>query len=109
MYNIYHQNGVVIRPNVIAEGDTATVMYKGILHNKGADSVYMHIGYSEDWKDAKDIKMSRTDEGFEAHLPITSREQLKIAFKDSANHWDNNSGRNYSFEVQNRFVSIDTR
>ena len=102
MYNIYYENGVIITPNVVAEGDTATVTYKGLLKNSGADAVYMHVGYGDNWRNTRDIKMDRTYDGFEAQLPVTDFDKLNIVFKDSASNWDNNSGRNYRFEVQSR-------
>lgn len=102
MYNIYHENGVVVVPNVIVKGDHASVHYKGILTNSGADVVYMHSGYGEFWDNTNDVQMKRTDDGFEAALPIFTDKPLKLAFRDSANNWDNNTGRDYTFEVQSR-------
>jgi len=102
LYNNYVENGVIIRPNVIAEGDDATVVYKGLLFNNGADQVYMHIGYGDHWEHATDIPMTRTNEGFKVTFPVTQYKPLHMAFKDSADHWDNNSGSNYSFQVQAR-------
>ncbi len=99
MYNMYHQNGLILTPNVLAKGDVASVTYKGLLKNSGADTVYMHVGYGDKWKELKDVKMKLTTDGFETTLPITSDLPLKIAFHDSANNWDNNSSKNYSFEI----------
>lgn len=100
MYNTYIQNGVFIRPNVIAQGDTATVTYKGLLFNSGADTVYMHCGYGVNWENVEDVQMTKTVEGFQASLPINQYKPLNMVFKDSANNWDNNSGKNYTFDVQ---------
>lgn len=96
---MYYQNGLVITPNVLAEGDVASVVYKGILKNSGADEVFMHVGFGEQWTDIKDIKMKKTEDGFETVLPITTDMPLKLAFHDSANNWDNNQTRDYTFEV----------
>lgn len=101
---MYPKNGVVIVPNVLAEGDRATILYEGILHNSGADSVYMHVGYGEDWKNTTDVQMRRTSEGFEGEIQVKSNDKLCMAFKDSAGNWDNNGGRNYTFEVQDRHI-----
>jgi hypothetical protein len=46
--------------------------------------------------------MEKTADGFKADLAVTDDKLLKLAFKDSASNWDNNSGRNYTFEVQAR-------
>ena len=100
MYNSYIPNGVIMTPNVVAEGDKATIKYKGLLYNSGADAVYMHMGHGMTWDKKTDVKMAKTLDGFEAEVPITSREKLNLAFKDSASNWDNNSGSNYSFQVE---------
>lgn len=102
MYNSYIQNGVIIAPNVVAEGEKTTVKYKGLLYNSGADEIYMRMGYGTNWADQSDIKMTRTPEGFEAHIPVTLPDKLNLVFKDSANNWDNNSGMNYSFNIESR-------
>lgn len=102
MYNNYLNNGVILTPNVVAKGDNASVIYRGILFNSGADSIYARVGYGDRWDNARDIQMKRTCDGFEAVLPVTTDAKLSLAFKDSANNWDNNSSRNYSFDVQSR-------
>ena len=102
LYNIYYENGLIVTPNVLAKGDRASVVYKGLLKESGADAVYMHVGYGPNWKNSQDIKMKKIKEGFETELPITSDLPLNLAFKDSADNWDNNSSRNYTFEVQSR-------
>jgi len=97
---MYHKNGVIVTPNVIADGDNVTVTYKGLLYNSGANHVYMHVGYGDNWDNVSDIKMEKTSNGFVAKIPVKGHEQLNMAFKDCAGNWDNNSGRNYRFEVQ---------
>jgi hypothetical protein len=102
MYNSYIENGVVIAPNVVAEGDKATLYYKGSLYKSGAQSVYARIGYGSSWEGQNDIRMEKTPEGFKTQIDITQVDKLNVAFKDSANNWDNNLGNNYTFEVQER-------
>lgn len=102
MYNMYHENGLVVVPNVLVKGDKASVIYKGILKESGADSIFMHVGYGDKWEGKMDIKMRKTEDGFETTLPIMTDSPLKLCFRDSADNWDNNSSRNYTFEVQSR-------
>ena len=104
MYNIFHENGVIVKPNVIEKGDQVTVHYDGLLYKSGAQSVYMHTGYGDNWKEENDTQMLKVHDGFEANvqIPNSSDNTLNIAFKDCANNWDNNSAKNYSFEVQNK-------
>lgn len=102
MYNSYISNGVILTPNVVTQGDKATIKYKGLLHNAGAHSVFMRMGYGINWDNTKDIRMTRTDDGYEAEVDVSSNQKLNLAFKDCANNWDNNSNMNYSFDVELR-------
>ena len=97
----YGANGITVTPAILAKGDTAKVTYSGLLADDGADRMYVRFGFG-DWERAVDYRMIPADEGFEAHVPISEGEDLQLCFKDSADHWDNNSGRNYSFEVSGR-------
>lgn len=102
LYNIYFKNGLVVTPNVLVKGDKASVVYKGLLKDSGAETVYMHVGFGDQWENTQDIQMQKTGEGFETTLPITMDLPLKLAFRDCADNWDNNSSRDYTFEVQSR-------
>lgn len=95
----YGQNGVAISPEVPRANSEASLQYKGLLAQSGATEVYARIGYGQRWRDEHDYQMWRTQDGFEVNLPISHADTLNVCFKDSANHWDNNSGRNYSFDI----------
>ena len=95
MVNKYTYNGVMADS---ATKDAINLTYNGLLARSGADSVYAVCGYGNNWAEQNVIKMSRTDQGFQATIP--ARDALvNIAFKDSANNWDNNNGQNYTFSV----------
>lgn len=97
----YADNGVFITPSEFTIGDRVRVTYNGLLAKSGASEIYAHIGYgTQKWQNITDLKMTRTAEGFEAVFPVTSNSKLNIAFKDSANNWDNNSGKNYTFKIK---------
>ncbi|MBP2650186.1 MAG: hypothetical protein H6Q74_1011 [Firmicutes bacterium] len=38
---------------------------------------------------------------YEADVPMHQADTLNIAFKDCADNWDNNAGKNYSFDIAN--------
>lgn len=101
MYNNYIPQGVFIKTRVLSNTDKATVVYDGILNKSGANEIYAHIGYGDNhnWKDTSYFKMNKTTNGFETSVPIDPVLKLNIAFKDSANNWDNNTGSNYSFDL----------
>ncbi len=97
--NKYINNGVYITPQEVTTGDKLRISYDGLLAKFGATDVFAHIGYGSKWDNVQDIKMSKTPVGFEATLPVTKSMPLYVCFKDSAENWDNNSGKNYTFDV----------
>jgi hypothetical protein len=95
MNNAYYTNGVIADK----EGSTLNLTYNGLLSRSGASEVYAFCGYGTTWSMQDVIKMQKTNTGFEASIPIKKSGDLNIAFKDSANNWDNNNGMNYSFTL----------
>lgn len=95
----YIKNGVLINPSVPSAGDKVKIVYDGLLSKNGAVHVYAHIGFGSGWDYIQDIPMSKTGTGFETTVPVMKSDILNLAFKDCANHWDNNSGMNYSFDI----------
>jgi hypothetical protein len=98
--HVYERNGIVIDPAPPRTYGSVKVSYNGLLAKSGAAELYVHTGFGEKWNDIHDYQMSKTANGFEAKISVHSADTLNIAFKDCANNWDNNSGRNYSFDIE---------
>lgn len=97
--NDYMHNGVVIKPSLPTPGDSITVMYDGLLSKSGASHVYAHTGFGDNWERTFDYPMTRTSSGFETTINVEHADTLNICFKDCADNWDNNSGKNYTFDI----------
>lgn len=95
----FMSNGVSLIPSVPSAGDNVKVLYDGILSKSGATDVLARVGFGDSWQNTYDYRMVRSSTGFEATIPVSSSDSLNIAFKDCANNWDNNSGKNYSFDI----------
>lgn len=93
--NDYIKNGI----SAHKEKHGIKVTYNGLLAQSGADKVYAVYGFGSNWVDQSVHQMMKTNHGFEISLPSDDR-IINVAFKDSANNWDNNSGRNYSFYTE---------
>ena len=80
--------------------NTIRLTYSGLLAKSGADEIYALIGYGNNlkWESITEHHMHRVgDQTFELIFAVESPQNINIAFKDSADHWDNNSGTNYTF------------
>jgi len=99
---LYADNGVELSKSTISVGDEVTLFYSGLLAKCGADSVYAHIGYGDNWEFKEYIPMEKVEDVFRATIKISHPDTLNIAFKDSIDNWDNNSYQNYSFNISTK-------
>ena len=79
--------------------------YSGFLAQNGAEEIYAVIGYGSNdrWEDVEHLPMKKVGEkDFELITFRKKNGNINIAFKDSANNWDNNYGNNYIFQEQGR-------
>ena len=95
----YIPNGVTISPSIPTAGEKVKVIYDGLLSKNGATGIYAHVGYGNRWDNVNDYQMNKTGMGFEVSVPVIKSDSLNVCFRDYASNWDNNSGKNYSFDV----------
>lgn len=97
----YAAKGVRISPANPSSQDAVEIVYDGLLPRSGATEVYAHVGFDSDWKATDDYRMKKTSDGFETSVSLPQyADTLNVCFKDAANNWDNNSGSNYTFEIE---------
>lgn len=80
--------------------DTCKLKYSGILATDGAQDVTAVVNYgsNQNWDNIHYYPMSKIgNHSFELFFPINTNANVSLAFKDSLNNWDNNSGENYTF------------
>ncbi|TCL69376.1 putative carbohydrate-binding protein with starch-binding CBM53 [Hydrogenispora ethanolica] len=94
-------DGIFLDPVPITLGDEVKIKYKGHLASAGADKVFLHAGYgSEQWNNVMDIPMKKTrDGGWTVSIQVEEPSNFNFCFRDSAQNWDNNNGRNWSYQV----------
>lgn len=93
----YKNNGIIVDPVVVSNGDNLTVAYDGLLAKSGAEHVFLHIGEGENFFNEKDVRMEKVGtQKFETTVHVQpTGETVNFCFKDCANNWDNNNGKNY--------------
>jgi hypothetical protein len=83
----------------LSEGE-AKINYSGLLSQEGANEVIGVYGYgsNQNWENVSSVTLRKDPSGdFTATIPIVSGKNVNLAFKDTAENWDNNSGLNYTF------------
>ena len=94
----------------LTQNSRVKISYTGKLFQDNSQEVYIHYGFGLLWENLNEIKMKKTDLGFQAEIDLVDKETFNFCFKNELNVWDNNDGKNYIFEleeVSNDLVSID--
>ncbi len=84
----------------LVENQTVKVSYTGNFFQDGSNEVYIHYGYGLLWENVQEVKMERTDLGFQAEINLISADTLNFCFRNENNCWDNNDNCNYSFPIE---------
>ncbi|WP_371363249.1 hypothetical protein SRRS_41880 [Sporomusa rhizae] len=100
-YQPYAASGVYLKPVMPSHLDTLIIKYNGVLVGSGADTIYAHIGFGQNWTHIAELKMQKNMSSFELSfdMPIPA-DCINLCFRDSADNWDNNSGRNYTYTIE---------
>lgn len=91
---------VKITPAIAKAGELVRINYNGLLGTDGAERVYVHLGYGDNWNYVQDLPMQKTEKGWQKVFPVEHPGQINFCFRDSANNWDNNSGMNWRCSVE---------
>lgn len=97
-------DGIFLEPVPITLGDELKIKYKGALAESAAGKIYLHAGFgTEAWEKILDVPMKKTrDGGWSVTIPVDEPSNLNFCFRDEAQNWDNNQGRNWSYQVHGR-------
>ncbi len=84
----------------LVENQTVKISYTGAFFQDGSKDVYIHYGFGLLWENVGEIKMEKTDLGFQAEISLISADSLNFCFKNENNYWDNNNNCNYTFPIE---------
>ena len=93
----YSKSGVAFEKLSETQGE---ISYFGLLAKSGAQEVHGVYGFgsNQSWEELSTLQLKKdSHDSFKAVIPIELGKNINIAFKDSAENWDNNSGMNYTF------------
>ena len=84
----------------LVENSNVKISYTGKFFQDGSEDVFIHYGFGINWDNLNEIKMEKTDLGFQAELVLAEGDSFNICFKNGNNEWDNNDGVNYVFNLE---------
>lgn len=84
----------------LVENSKVKISYAGKLFQDNCEEVYIHYGFGLNWDNIGEIKMEKTELGFQAEVELISSETFNFCFRNPKNEWDNNGGQNYVFPIE---------
>ena len=94
----------------LVENSDVKLSYTGKLFQNDSSDVFLHYGFGNNWDDLNDVKMKKTELGFQAEIHLNEGETFNFCFRNGSDEWDNNDGQNYIFpieKVQNELIVLE--
>ena len=101
----------------LLQNSKVKISYTGTFFEDGSEEVFIHYGFGTYWDNLSEIKMEKTELGFQAEIHLCEGETFNFCFRNNNNNWDNNNYENYIFNIEKsetalvvrEELSIDTR
>ena len=84
----------------LVENSKVKISYVGKLFQDASSEVFIHYGFGMNWDNVSDIKMKKTELGFQAEIDLLEGDSFNFCFRNENNVWDNNDGQNYIFKLE---------
>ena len=90
----------------LVENSKIKISYTGTFFQDASKDVFFHYGFGNNWDNVQDVKMEKTELGFQTEVELCSSETLDFCFFNEKGEWDNNSGNNYIFPIEKKPVEL---
>ena len=90
----------------LVENSKVKISYTGTFFQDSSKEVFFNYGFGNNWNNVKDVKMEKTELGFQTEVELGSGETFNFCFFNENGNWDNNYGNNYSFPIEKKPVEL---
>ena len=84
----------------LVQNSTVKISYTGKFFEDNSEEVFIHYGFGELWDNLSEIKMDKTELGFQTEITLLESDTFNFCFRNEKNEWDNNNSQNYIFELE---------
>ncbi len=84
----------------LVENTKVKISYTGKFFQEASEEVTIHYGFGINWDNVNDIKMEKTDLGYQAEIELGEGDTFNFCFNNGNGEWDNNDGQNYIFPLE---------
>lgn len=90
----------------LLKNSTVKISYTGTFFENNSEEVYIHYGFGAFWDNLSEIKMERTELGFQAEIELIDSDSFNFCFRNGNNEWDNNNFENYVFTLESQSTDL---
>jgi len=91
----------------LVENSKVKISYTGMLfQDTSTEEVSIHYGFGLNWDNVNDVKMEKTELGFQAEILLSDEETFNFCFRNENNEWDNNNCSNYVFDIEKSVLDL---
>ena len=84
----------------LTQNSTIKISYTGKFFQDNSEEVYIHYGFGLLWENLTEVKMEKTEIGFQTEINLIEADTFNFCFKNGNNEWDNNNCQNYIFHLE---------
>lgn len=84
----------------LLKNSTVKISYTGTFFENNSEEVYIHYGFGTYWDNLSEVKMEKTELGFQAEIALIDSDSFNFCFRNENNEWDNNNFENYVFPLE---------
>lgn len=97
---------VFFNTDKLVENSNVKISYTGKLFQDASEEVFIHYGFGTNWDHLNEIKMVKTELGYQAEIELIGEDTLNFCFRNEHNEWDNNDYNNYVFPIEKVEMSL---
>ena len=84
----------------LTQNSTVKISYTGKFFQDNSEEVYIHYGFGLLWENLAEVKMEKTEIGFQTEINLIDADTFNFCFRNGKNEWDNNNFENYVFPLE---------
>lgn len=84
----------------LTQNSTVKISYTGKFFQDNSEEVYIHYGFGLLWENLTEVKMEKTEIGFQTEINLIAADTFNFCFKNGNDEWDNNNCANYIFPLE---------
>ena len=93
----------------LMQNSKVKISYTGVFFENGSEEVYIHYGFGVSWDNLSEIKMEKTELGFQTEIDLIESDTFNFCFRNGNDEWDNNEYQNYVFELEKPSMELIVR